>query len=74
MCMEIISGEEIRANKPIYIKNGKAYNSLKIIQTQANYNTCKKCSYKWVSRIVKPRQCPNCKRQIKYEKINPKLS
>ena len=29
---------------------------------------CKSCGYSWVSRVVKPRQCPNCKRQIKYEK------
>ncbi len=29
---------------------------------------CKKCGYKWDSRKEKPRQCPNCKRQIKYDK------
>jgi len=27
---------------------------------------CKKCLYEWISRKEKPRQCPNCKRQIKY--------
>ncbi len=31
-------------------------------------NKCKHCFYEWVSRVKKPRQCPNCKRQIKYEK------
>ena len=25
---------------------------------------CEKCGYKWESRVEKPRQCPNCKRQI----------
>lgn len=28
---------------------------------------CKKCGYQWFARVDKPRQCPNCKRQIKYE-------
>lgn len=28
--------------------------------------TCEKCNYKWTPRKEKPRQCPNCKRQIKY--------
>ena len=23
--------------------------------------------YKWNSRVPQPRQCPNCKRQIKYK-------
>ena len=40
---------------------------MEIIKTKVVYNTCKKCDYKWVSRVEKPRQCPNCKRQIKYE-------
>ena len=29
-------------------------------------NKCKKCGYEWISRVKLPRQCPNCKRQIKY--------
>jgi rubrerythrin len=28
---------------------------------------CKKCEYQWYPRKEKPRQCPNCKRQIKYK-------
>jgi predicted Zn-ribbon and HTH transcriptional regulator len=28
---------------------------------------CVICDYQWFSRVDKPRQCPNCKRQIKYE-------
>ncbi len=31
-----------------------------------NKMKCKKCNYSWKSRVEKPRQCPNCKRQIKY--------
>ena len=27
---------------------------------------CMKCGYTWLPRKEKPRQCPNCKRQIKY--------
>ena len=30
---------------------------------------CKICGYSWVARKEKPRQCPNCKRQIKYPKV-----
>jgi len=26
--------------------------------------TCRKCGYKWVSRIENPKQCPNCKQYI----------
>ena len=29
---------------------------------------CSKCNYTWFARVDKPRQCPNCKRQIKYLK------
>ena len=32
---------------------------------------CIICGYSWKSRVEKPRQCPNCKRQIQYDK-NPK--
>lgn len=32
-----------------------------------NNQKCKKCNYEWTPRKEKPRQCPNCKRQIKYE-------
>ncbi len=32
-----------------------------------NKHECKKCDYKWFARVEKPKQCPNCKRQIKYE-------
>lgn len=35
-------------------------------------NECKKCGYKWVARVQQPKQCPNCKRQIKYEKVAEK--
>ena len=28
---------------------------------------CEKCKYQWFSRVENPKQCPNCKRQIKYE-------
>lgn len=31
-------------------------------------NKCEKCKYKWIARVEKPKQCPNCKRQIIYEK------
>jgi predicted Zn-ribbon and HTH transcriptional regulator len=34
----------------------------KIIQK----NKCESCGYEWFPRVEKPRQCPNCKRQIKY--------
>lgn len=34
---------------------------MNIIQTKAIYNDCEKCDYKWVSRVDKPKQCPNCK-------------
>lgn len=34
-----------------------------------NLLTCEKCLYTWYARKPKPRQCPNCKRQIKYEVI-----
>ena len=27
---------------------------------------CDKCLYKWYARVREPRQCPNCKQQIKY--------
>lgn len=27
---------------------------------------CQGCNYQWVSKVEQPRQCPNCKRQIKY--------
>ena len=27
---------------------------------------CKKCNYKWTARVKSPKQCPNCKQQIKY--------
>ena len=30
---------------------------------------CVKCKYKWLPRVENPRACPNCKKQIKYEKI-----
>jgi len=30
---------------------------------------CEKCKYFWFARKKQPRQCPNCKRQIKYEKV-----
>ena len=33
---------------------------------------CELCGYEWISRTEKPRQCPNCKRQIKYEVVNKK--
>lgn len=33
---------------------------------------CRYCKYKWEARIKNPRQCPNCKRQIKYDKIPDK--
>ncbi len=26
-----------------------------------NKSKCKKCSYEWLPRIIKPKQCPNCK-------------
>lgn len=26
---------------------------------------CEYCNYQWIKRVEKPRQCPNCKRQIK---------
>ena len=29
---------------------------------------CKNCRYVWFPIVEKPKQCPNCKRQIKYEK------
>lgn len=29
---------------------------------------CEKCNYTWFAKVEKPRQCPNCKRQIRYEK------
>lgn len=29
---------------------------------------CEVCNYAWFVRKQKPRQCPNCKRQIKYAK------
>jgi len=34
--------------------------------------TCEHCGYEWAVRAERPRQCPNCKRQINYEdgKIN----
>lgn len=32
--------------------------------------SCKKCRYTWTSRKEKPRQCPNCKRQIKYKVLS----
>lgn len=36
---------------------------------------CKKCKYEWFPRVEKPKQCPNCKTQIKYEtKHSPKAS
>ena len=31
---------------------------------------CEKCEYQWYPRKEKPRQCPNCKRQIKYPSPN----
>lgn len=34
-----------------------------------NICVCIVCGYTWKSRVKKPRQCPNCKRQIKYEEI-----
>lgn len=27
--------------------------------------TCKKCNYKWNSRVEKPKSCPDCKARIK---------
>ncbi len=30
---------------------------------------CGKCHYKWSPRVMNPRQCPNCKRQIRYPKV-----
>ena len=35
-----------------------------------NEQKCKKCNYVWFARTEKPRQCPNCKKQIKYDQIN----
>ena len=35
-----------------------------------NETKCAKCKYFWFARKKEPRQCPNCKRQIKYEKRN----
>lgn len=32
-----------------------------------NEQKCKKCNYVWFARTEKPRQCPNCKKQIKYD-------
>lgn len=32
--------------------------------------TCEKCKYEWYPRKEKPRQCPNCKRQIKYKLLS----
>lgn len=28
---------------------------------------CKKCGYKWVPRVAKPKKCPNCQ-QRKWER------
>lgn len=33
--------------------------------TPSTLINCKKCNYEWFARKEKPRQCPNCKRQIK---------
>ena len=30
---------------------------------------CEFCGYDWLAKKEKPRQCPNCKRQIKYKKV-----
>jgi predicted Zn-ribbon and HTH transcriptional regulator len=32
-----------------------------------NETKCAKCKYFWFARVKEPRQCHNCKRQIKYE-------
>ncbi len=36
------------------------------IVSSSEEKRCENCKYKWFSRVEKPRQCPNCKRQIKY--------
>lgn len=28
---------------------------------------CTPCGYKWFTRVLLPKQCPNCKRQIRYQ-------
>ncbi|MEK6878102.1 MAG: hypothetical protein AABY22_00760 [Nanoarchaeota archaeon] len=33
---------------------------------------CENCKYQWFARVEKPRQCPNCKRQINYLKVKDK--
>ncbi len=37
-------------------------------QKKLKKKVCKLCKYQWIPKVVNPRQCPNCKRQIKYEK------
>lgn len=32
-----------------------------------NEMQCAKCKYLWFAKKKEPRQCPNCKRQIKYD-------
>ncbi len=44
---------------------GKTYNGVKEMMDDLNKNLrkCKKCGYKWYTRLVKtePKLCPNCK-------------
>ena len=41
-------------------------------EAEINPMVCAGCKYVWLSRKLKPRQCPNCKRQIKYPKVGSK--
>lgn len=34
-----------------------------------NEQVCDRCKYQWFARTPKPRQCPNCKKQIKYLEV-----
>ena len=52
--------EKVLVSGEMDMKTGKIYYDKK----------CEHCLYKWSARVKNPRQCPNCKRQIKYE-TNP---
>ena len=30
--------------------------------TERGWQHCKRCDYRWYSRVVNPQQCPKCKR------------
>lgn len=37
--------------------------SIKVLEHLPN-TKCSKCNYKWLSRVAKPKSCPQCKTRI----------